>query len=42
MKIICYICKKPVDISEARSGIDGKPCHGQCFIDASTEVNEYE
>ena len=32
MNVICYICKKPVDIIKARSGEDGRPCHSECYI----------
>ena len=31
IEVVCYICGKPVSIMKARSGMDCKPCHGECL-----------
>jgi hypothetical protein len=28
----CYICASPLDLSTARSGEDGRPCHEDCLL----------
>lgn len=39
-EVLCYICNKPVDLSVARSGDDGKPCHGDCYVSKKSTLTE--